>query len=103
MSEQWLSDLTIPQLRALASQNKIKGWATLPSEKLIQLLVPVEDVEQPHPTFNVAGTQTSRVRTYNDEAMRVSMKDDATGQGTIVTLDLLCGVAMLEPTCIERQ
>jgi len=60
MSEQWLSDLTIPQLRALASQNKIKGWATLSPKKLIQLLAPIENIEQPHPTFNVAGTVTGR-------------------------------------------
>lgn len=61
MSKQWLSDLTIPQLRALASQNKIKDWATLPLEKLIQLLILVENVEQPRPTFNVVGTETGRV------------------------------------------
>lgn len=61
MGKQWLMDLTIPQLRALASQNKIKGWATLAPEKLIQLLTLVKNVEQPHPTFNVAGTVTSRV------------------------------------------
>jgi hypothetical protein len=36
------------------------------------------------------------VGSYNDVAMRVSMQYDITSQGTIVTLDLLCGVAMLD-------
>ena len=60
MGKQWLMDLTIPQLRALASQNKIKGWKTLSPEKLVQFLDPVENVEQPHSTFNVVGTETDR-------------------------------------------
>lgn len=38
----------------------------------------------------------SAVGSYNDVAMRVSMQYDITSQGTIVTLDLLCGVAMLD-------
>ncbi len=38
----------------------------------------------------------SSVGVYNDVAMRVSMQYDITSQGTIVTLDLLCGVAMLD-------
>ena len=38
----------------------------------------------------------SSVGMYNDVAMRVSMQYDITSQGTIVTLDLLCGVAVLD-------
>jgi len=38
----------------------------------------------------------SSVGVYNDIAMRVSMQYDITSQGTIVTLDLLCGVALLD-------
>ncbi len=36
------------------------------------------------------------VGSYNDVAMRVSMQYDLTSQGTKVTLDLLCGVAVLD-------
>lgn len=38
----------------------------------------------------------SSVGSYNDVAMRVSMQYDITSQGTIVTLDMLCGVALLD-------
>jgi len=38
----------------------------------------------------------SQVGVYNDVAMRVSMQYDINAQGTIVTLDMLCGVAMLD-------
>jgi hypothetical protein len=36
------------------------------------------------------------VGSYNDLAMRVAMQYDITAQGTIVTLDMLCGVAVLD-------
>jgi len=38
----------------------------------------------------------SSVGIYNDVAMRATMQYDITTQGTIVTLDLLCGVALLD-------
>jgi len=38
----------------------------------------------------------SQVGVYNDVAMRVSMQYDINAQGTIVTLDMLCGVAVLD-------
>jgi len=38
----------------------------------------------------------SAVGAYNDVAMRVSMQYDISSQGTIVTLDLLCGVKVLD-------
>jgi len=38
----------------------------------------------------------SSVGVYNDVAMRASMQYNITSQGTIVTLDLLCGVALLD-------
>jgi hypothetical protein len=34
--------------------------------KLISILSSVEGVEQPQPTFNIAGTQSSRERTCKD-------------------------------------
>lgn len=36
------------------------------------------------------------VGSYNDLAMRVAMQYDISNQGTIVTLDMLCGVALLD-------
>jgi hypothetical protein len=36
------------------------------------------------------------VGSYNDLAMRVAMQYDISSQGTIVTLDMLCGVAVLD-------
>lgn len=36
------------------------------------------------------------VGSYNDLAMRVAMQYDISAQGTIVTLDMLCGVALLD-------
>jgi len=36
------------------------------------------------------------VGSYNDLAMRVAMQYDISSQGTIVTLDMLCGVALLD-------
>ena len=36
------------------------------------------------------------VGSYNDLAMRVAMQYDISAQGTIVTLDMLCGVAVLD-------
>ena len=41
------------------------------------------------------GVRTA-VGAYNDVAMRVAMQYDITAQGTIVTLDLLCGVQVLD-------
>lgn len=41
------------------------------------------------------GVRTA-VGAYNDVAMRVAMQYDITSQGTIVTLDLLCGVKVLD-------
>ncbi len=38
----------------------------------------------------------SQVGIYNDIAMRVSMQYDINAQGTVVTLDMLCGVALLD-------
>ncbi len=43
-----------------------------------------------------AGGVQSAVANYNDVAMRVTMQYDITTQGTIVTLDLLAGVALLD-------
>lgn len=45
--EKWLNSLTIGQLRALASQNRMKEWKTLDQTKLISILSSVEGVEQP--------------------------------------------------------
>jgi len=44
---------------------------------------------------NALGVRSS-VGSYNDVAMRVSMQYNISSQGTIVTLDLLCGVAVLD-------
>ena len=44
---------------------------------------------------NSLGVQAA-VGSYNDLAMRVAMQYDITNQGTIVTLDMLCGVAVLD-------
>lgn len=44
---------------------------------------------------NALGVQAA-VGMYNDLAMRVAMQYDITSQGTIVTLDMLCGVALLD-------
>ena len=44
---------------------------------------------------NSLGVQAA-VGSYNDLAMRVAMQYDITNQGTIVTLDMLCGVALLD-------
>lgn len=44
---------------------------------------------------NALGVRSS-VGSYNDVTMRVSMQYDINSQGTIVTLDLLCGVALLD-------
>jgi len=43
-----------------------------------------------------AGGVQSGVANYNDVAMRVTMQYDITTQGTIVTMDLLAGVALLD-------
>jgi hypothetical protein len=43
-----------------------------------------------------AGGVQAAVANYNDVAMRVTMQYDITTQGTIVTLDLLAGVALLD-------
>ncbi len=45
----WLSGLTIPQLRALACQNEIGGWNTLPPKNLVKILSMIPGVEQPQP------------------------------------------------------
>ena len=44
---------------------------------------------------NALGVQAA-VGSYNDLAMRVAMQYDISSQGTIVTLDMLCGVALLD-------
>lgn len=44
---------------------------------------------------NSLGVQAA-VGSYNGLAMRVAMQYDITAQGTIVTLDMLCGVAVLD-------
>ena len=44
---------------------------------------------------NALGVQAA-VGSYNDLAMRVAMQYDISSQGTIVTLDMLCGVATLD-------
>ena len=36
------------------------------------------------------------IASYNDLAMRVAMQYDISAQGTVVTLDMLCGVALLD-------
>jgi hypothetical protein len=46
----------------------------------------------PNPGLNVM----SAVGSYNDVAMRVTMQYNITQMGTIVTLDLLCGVKVLD-------
>jgi hypothetical protein len=53
-------------------------------------------VSRPLALPNTALGVRSSVGVYNDVAMRVSMQYDITSQGTIVTLDLLCGVALLD-------
>jgi hypothetical protein len=53
-------------------------------------------VTRPLALPNTALGVRSSVGVYNDVAMRVSMQYDLTAQGTQVTLDLLCGVAMLD-------
>lgn len=45
---------------------------------------------------NTALGVRSAVGTYNDVTMRVSMQYNINAQGTVVTLDLLCGVALLD-------
>jgi hypothetical protein len=44
---------------------------------------------------NSLGVQAA-VGSYNDLAMRVAMQYDISSQGTVVTLDMLCGVATLD-------
>jgi hypothetical protein len=44
---------------------------------------------------NSLGVQAA-VGSYNDLAMRVAMQYDISNQGTVVTLDMLCGVALLD-------
>jgi hypothetical protein len=39
----------------------------------------------------------SSVANHNDVAMRVTMQYDSKAQGTRVTMDLLCGYAVLDP------
>jgi len=53
-------------------------------------------VTRPLALPNTALGVRSAVGAYNDVAMRVSMQYNITRQGTIVTLDLLCGVALLD-------
>jgi hypothetical protein len=53
-------------------------------------------VSRPLALPNTALGVRSSVGAYNDVAMRVTMQYDITSQGTIVTLDLLCGVATLD-------
>ncbi len=53
-------------------------------------------VSRPLALPNTALGVRSSVGVYNDVAMRVSMQYDISSQGTIVTLDLLCGVAVLD-------
>jgi hypothetical protein len=53
-------------------------------------------VTRPLALPNTALGVRSSVGVYNDVAMRVSMQYDINSQGTIVTLDLLCGVATLD-------
>jgi hypothetical protein len=44
---------------------------------------------------NSLGVQAA-IGSYNDLAMRVAMQYDISSQGTVVTLDMLCGVAVLD-------
>jgi len=53
-------------------------------------------VSRPLAMPNSAHGVSSAVGSYNDVTMRVSMQYNITSQGTIVTLDLLCGVALLD-------
>ena len=53
-------------------------------------------VTRPLAMPNNAHGVSSAVGSYNDVTMRVSMQYNITSQGTIVTLDLLCGVALLD-------
>jgi hypothetical protein len=53
-------------------------------------------VSRPLALPNTALGVRSAVGSYNDVAMRVSMQYDISAQGTIVTLDLLCGVQVLD-------
>ncbi len=48
---EWLTDLTPVQLRALASQNSVVGWATLSPKELIHRLSLVDGVEVAVCTF----------------------------------------------------
>lgn len=47
--KEWLSNLTDGQLRALACQNEIGGWNTLPPKNLVKILSMIPGVEQPQP------------------------------------------------------
>ena len=47
----------------------------------------------PNPSLGVR----SAVGSYNDLSMRVTMQYDIASQGTIVTMDVLCGVKVLDP------
>ncbi len=53
-------------------------------------------VTRPLALPNTALGVRSAVGSYNDVAMRISMQYDISSQGTIVTADLLCGVATLD-------
>lgn len=53
-------------------------------------------VSRPLALPNTALGVRSSVGTYNDVTMRVTMQYDMRSQGTLVTLDLLCGVALLD-------
>jgi len=53
-------------------------------------------VSRPLVLPNTALGVRSAVGTYNDVTMRVSMQYNINSQGTVVTLDLLCGVALLD-------
>jgi hypothetical protein len=53
-------------------------------------------VTRPLALPNTALGVRSAVGSYNDVAMRVSMQYDISSMGTIVTLDLLCGVKVLD-------
>lgn len=53
-------------------------------------------VSRPLARPNVSMGARSAVASYNDVAMRVTMQYDITTQGTIVTCDLLAGVALLD-------
>lgn len=51
--KEWLSNLTVKQLRALACQLGLRDWRILPKMKLISVLSAIENAEQPKSTWKI--------------------------------------------------